>query len=581
MTKISSISLVLIIVTILSGCGSQKKYVQYRVQEGETIRKLAQKYHIKTTDLLSLNPGVSRRPKANTIIRIPNKKYQKFHSIGLAHKTHTVLLKETIYSISKKYQVSFTALEKANPILRQGLKKGMVLTIPKSDLPSDAAILKEEEKRIKTLEKRYILHKVLKKETYYNIGKRYNVSVDHLKSLNPELIAFGLNEGMLLKVKKRKATDIIKSLTNKTILNDNIKGEKVVNVSLLLPLKLDKNDGVSEYNLFSSKNSLASIVTDFYLGAQIAIDSIENLGLVVNLNIFDTGQKDENIGWLSFSKKLQQSDVIIGPFYSSEAKKIASNLPKIPVIFPVYSKNQQAFSQKNLIKSETDATVFENKLLDYFTTHYALEHIVLINANKKNSTLVDSIEARLLKDPYIDSISILNPSSGYITEESFKQATDSTITNWAVLVGNDIAITASAVNHLNVLSQKIPVKLFATKKGANFDKLDNNHLANINFTYASSGIMVNSLANVQGFYEKYAALNHAYPSTYAKKGFDLTFDILIRLGGYESLEESFTEYYSERIESKFNYNVNEKGAFENQAVYLLQYNEDLDIEVLE
>jgi hypothetical protein len=45
---------------------------------------------------------------------------------------HKVEKKQTLYAITKKYNVGIDAIQKANPEIEQGLKEGMVLKIPQT-----------------------------------------------------------------------------------------------------------------------------------------------------------------------------------------------------------------------------------------------------------------------------------------------------------------------------------------------------------------------------------------------------------------------------------------------------------------
>ena len=60
---------------VASSCAQQKKYISYTVKSGETMKSIANQLNMKTKDLLRLNPDVGRRPKPNTTIIIPNKKF--------------------------------------------------------------------------------------------------------------------------------------------------------------------------------------------------------------------------------------------------------------------------------------------------------------------------------------------------------------------------------------------------------------------------------------------------------------------------------------------------------------------------
>ena len=62
------------ILTFTVSCGQQKKYIQYQLKEGETMRTIAKRMEMKTKDLLRLNPDVGRKPEVDTFIIIPNKK---------------------------------------------------------------------------------------------------------------------------------------------------------------------------------------------------------------------------------------------------------------------------------------------------------------------------------------------------------------------------------------------------------------------------------------------------------------------------------------------------------------------------
>ena len=120
--------LIVIIFLTTSIIGAQeKKYTSYIVKEGETIRSIAKDFDISTRDLLRLNPDVSRRPDSETVIIVPNRKYGKNMvesnlDINGDVNIYEVQPKETIYGISKKFDVSINDLIQANPALENGLK---------------------------------------------------------------------------------------------------------------------------------------------------------------------------------------------------------------------------------------------------------------------------------------------------------------------------------------------------------------------------------------------------------------------------------------------------------------------------
>ena len=67
------------------------------------------------------------------------------------------------------------------------------------------------------------------------------------------------------------------------------------------------------------------------------------------------------------------------------------------------------------------------------------------------------------------------------------------------------------------------------------------------------------------------------PSFYATKGFDITYDVLMRLASGDHLKATFQKGASYRVESKFNYSKQLFETTENKGLFILQYNEDLHL----
>lgn len=100
---------------------------------------------------------------------------------------HKVSPQETLFAISRKYQVPVGEIQNSNEVLKQGLKIGQTIRVPyiaKSDLAEGST-----------------LHKVGAGETLFSISKKYNVPVDSLKQWN-KLLGNDLSVGQALIVKE-------------------------------------------------------------------------------------------------------------------------------------------------------------------------------------------------------------------------------------------------------------------------------------------------------------------------------------------------------------------------------------------
>ena len=482
--------------------------------------------------------------------------------------------------MSKQYNVSLEALKELNPdLLIDGLKIGMVIRIPKEKMLS---LEEERQNELDYWAEHFILHTVVKDNTVYRLTRDYNVSEENLLELNPTL-SEGLKLGMVLKIKEIISEEDLKEF-DKLVLIDSIVTKDTIDIAMLLPFKFKKNDTLSKEQLFTAKNNLVSVISDFYLGASIAIDSIKNQGVCVNVKVYDTENNRDTIRSLIKSKKFEKTDVVFGPVFNWHVNHLAAELKGVPVVFPFYSSKQNNFVKDNIIKTATSREVLKEKVLTYFSQIYTGENILVVGDEKLNSKKEFEQIGAFLKE-HNDSIQIefLQPDNGYISKDRFVKKVDTLGVNWVILTSNNKVVTADVINNLKSIPNEAEVRLFAFEKKDNFTKVDNNLLADLNFVYASSGVLVDSLPGVSNFYAQYLKKNKDYPSIHASKGFDVVYDVLIRMASNDSLhlQSSFNKGMSKRVISTFNYQQKAYGGpAYNTAVYLRKFNKDLSIDVL-
>lgn len=107
--------------------------VKYLVSPGETIYGISTKYQVSITELLEINPELESGLKVGQVINIPYNEAvvnrQKAIATGNA-KVHKVESGETLYSLSRKYNVSVDQLMKWN---NMDLKVGQEVVIGYND----------------------------------------------------------------------------------------------------------------------------------------------------------------------------------------------------------------------------------------------------------------------------------------------------------------------------------------------------------------------------------------------------------------------------------------------------------------
>ncbi|GAB6008301.1 LysM peptidoglycan-binding domain-containing protein [Dysgonomonas reticulitermitis] len=102
-------------------------YSNHLIEAKETLYSVARMYNISVDDIKDANPGLNESLfKTGKTIKIP-----KFEPVTNISTAYSVQKGETLYSISKKYNVSVESLLAANPSIKDtGLREGMALNIP-------------------------------------------------------------------------------------------------------------------------------------------------------------------------------------------------------------------------------------------------------------------------------------------------------------------------------------------------------------------------------------------------------------------------------------------------------------------
>lgn len=531
--------------TIAISCGQQKKYITYKVKKGETMRMIAKKLDIETKDLLRLNPDVGRRPKPDTEIFIPSKNSRNLIDINDSPKDRIV--KDTI-------QVD--SIKKLNDI--------------------------------EGLDEKYLLHTVSKGDTFYSLTRYYNVLKSDLLDLNP-ILSEGLKLGAIIKIKERVEGEKLD-----VIYKDTISNIDAIKVALLLPFRAKVFDTVPSQDIFKTR-ALPNIVTDFYLGAALAIDSLRNQGVQIDFSVFDTEDRNTKIDEIITNNSLEDKDVIIGSIYSDETIKLANSV-KAPLVFPIFSKAQTSFTSSRIVKTSPDKHLYKEKLLSYVSKQYKNENIIIVGDSTTASiTEINQIANILKQHDSIKEVHQIIPHYGYIAQERFLKMMkpDSTlVNNWVIIATNNDVIASDAINSLISFpdppepeegeepEEKInyKVKLFGFDK---YDYVDYNKLAQLEFVYVTDTYVDESSLAARIFNKQYLQKNKALPSFYATRGFDVTYDVLMRLASGKELYDTFKDGVSYRVESKFDFDKRLFGISQNRGLYLLEFQTDLSLKRIE
>jgi membrane-bound lytic murein transglycosylase D len=121
---------------------------------------------------------------------------------------HTVKNGETLFSISKLYNISIDELKNINQLTGNNIRPGQELKLEKAAVAIKESKPKPEEKP--TTLSREVIHTVTSGESLFSISKRYNISVDELKRIN-DLSSNNILPGQKLKLQHFEDKNVIVS----------------------------------------------------------------------------------------------------------------------------------------------------------------------------------------------------------------------------------------------------------------------------------------------------------------------------------------------------------------------------------
>jgi LysM repeat protein/ABC-type branched-subunit amino acid transport system substrate-binding protein len=492
---------------------------------------------------------------------------------------HKVEQGQTLYAISKTYNVLITDIEALNDSLKNGLKAGMELKIPAlSDKKSKSISLDNSGK--------FILHKVDKKQTLYAISKKYNIDVDAIQQANPEIIE-GLKEGMLIKIPQKEiktieppVVPILKEPKQEKKNTENPKNG--VHVNLFLPFYLNQNDSIiSKENVIETDELFSKSIPgiEFLSGFQIACDSIIKSGTKVNLNIYDTPADSAAAVSFFSNKQFKNAALWVGPFHShaaaSAAKAVKNN--NALLILPYSSPNKVLLGNENVLKITPSLPTGIENLSDQLIEKNKNANFILIhNALNKEIQIVDIIK-RTFKTHNKDSIrEVVYKTIGL---KGLTNALSKIKPNIIIVASSDQAFVTDLFNKLKVLDEKdYQISVTGMDTWINYDNLDINMIQKLNLQIpANSYINYNdTITNI--FIKSYREKYNTEPGKYAFSGYDaaMYFIPLIAKYGNNALDKiELTKKTCLSTSFDFKKTGDDSG-FENQSIFILKY-EDFEL----
>ncbi len=634
-----------LIVVLLFGLVSvnAQNYSTHQVKEGESVEGIAKHYHVKSSDIYALNPDAKKALKPNTILIIPigkanppktgtetstpvsSMKIEEVKELQ-GFKKHKVKRKETLYSLSKKYNVTIDEIKKYNTSLyASNLRKGDKIQIPVFTVkevevekhktykvlpkegkwriaykfgisieelealnPDMAEVLqagqeikvpnigKEKEK---VVDEKYSYYKVLPKEGFYRLKLKLGIEQDALETLNPELKEGGLKAGMILKIPFSETAELVQGEMTQVDLTKTITDFNEKHIALMLPFRLNQVDfdSIPDTKESIEKDPYLDASLDFYTGILVAVDSLKQLGVSLKMDVYDTKRETAAVTRILNENDFENLDAVIGPLTTKPFDVVSKELKmqNVPIVSPI-GTNIKLYD--NVFQSRPSDDLLKTRIINFVKSDSLPKHIVII-ADTKHTTLAEELkrEFNVTKIVYsrknkkgkdenyvlVDDIkNALKPGRNYVFLETQNEGYASNVTS---------ILASLSKKDSEKKGYKITLTTTHFNRAFQGDEVDNSHLSKLNFHFVTPSKSYNDYYN--SFVKRYKKRYNITPNMRAVKGFDLMMDTVLRLTTSENLFTSVnTAPLTAYTENKFSYKKKLFGGYYNDAVYLVKYN---------
>lgn len=516
--------LIIPIVSSLPTKTDSSSALTHSVLEGETLWSIAKKYGVNVNEIQTLNLFETESLQLGQIIKIPNQiadtsdvvmsivKHPKHPLLNPCDTLiiHKVRKRETLYSLSKSYQVSIDQIMQNNPeLIENGLQKGKEIKI---------------------------------------IYKIKNCIEDSLINAISSTIS---------------STEI-----------DSVNNIKIALFLPFLIDKFDtlKANYLPSETFPIDKSSIQSV--QLFNGVILALDSLKKMGYKIDLSIHDTQKDSLHTVELLQNIELLNANLIIGPVFSKQIKIIRNFAKKysIPMICPSAIPNQALFQYPVLYKINPSKSTQILAIANYLKKQNISNDNITLLANKKNSKSLKY--AQLFADAYNDSLSMSDSIKTIALEHTsnFKKVKNisKSDTNIFVIASSDIPFISFVFTKLIVLSNSSQhynsnFKVFGFEEVLKMNTIDEKYKQLFNLHVSSKGNVNYDDDDVTSFIKLFYETFEMKPELNAFIGYDLTLSIINQLFGNEKSE-------SKGMYNEMNFDqIDQQSGFENKAVKLLKY----------
>lgn len=566
-------------------------YFLHTITKGQSLYSIASMYNVTTGDIIKMNPGSEDKIKAGETLKIPQKsggtEQQKFHTIQAG---------ETLYKLTQRYGVTAQRICQANPGLSaENFRIGQVIAIPAQPVSSEEAIIEEVKSTVSQTPttptplkpKCRDMHKVQRKETIFSISRQYGITEAELIAANPELRTEKLKKGKFLCIPYAQETKAETPSVKPTViptddqLFDESKKEarkiSTIKAAVMLPFMTDGS---------GNRDEQARMV-EYYEGFLMAVDSLKEKGVSVDLYTYDTRNNASSIKAILEKSEMKNMNIIFGPAYPDQVKPVAEFAKKnnIRLVVPFTSKGNEVFNNPSIYQINTPQSYLYSEVYEHFLRRFTTANVIFLDAADGDKDKVEFIKG-LKEELKNKRIPFTELKGEDITPESLKGAMNHIMDNVFIPTSGTNVALIKLLPQLIVTLRDNPdyrMHLFGYPEWQTYT---HDHLASFYEldTYFYSSFYTNNLfpeaVQFSSAYRKWYSKDmlNSFPK-YGMLGFDTGYFFLKGLSQYgNNLEEKLSKVTVTPIQTGFKFDrVNNWGGFINRKVFFVHFTKDFEL----
>lgn len=277
-------------------------------------------------------------------------------------------------------------------------------------------------------------------------------------------------------------------------------------------LKLMGEDKITGYQ------PLASL--EFYEGALIALDTLERLGIKLNVQVFNHLKDSLSTAMLLQKEEIKKSDVIIGPVFNESLKAAAPIAKKqeVYLVSPLSPSNTFADTNKYFVMANPAITTQLSSMVDYVLDNNVAANFIVVYRSDKSAEMKIAEEFKAAFNAQKGS------SAATLKEVNNFAGISSNINgggNFVFIAGNDELYINGLIRDLSKIGRSNDITLIGLQNILSLESVSLDYFESLHFHYPTGYYVDQKLPQVKEFNAAFEARYSTRPSDYAYRGYDV------------------------------------------------------------